>query len=333
MKKTYLLLGFIIFLLLSSNFANAEEKTVKESLGLFDSLKSESELSISIPPTVYVDNLFKLEPGESYQIPLDIKYQITGPLSFLHEKILKNKNANIEISVESSVNWASATITPDKLEANITSNSQNVIIKPIVSISLSEDAYANEQCKIIIKAKIEKIKGPLNLFTYVLESENITSSIAVIVGYVPKINVEPDFTEKEIPPLNTTNIPINITNIGNGKSNVNIKLLNSSDHLNVSLPDSIILEVEESKQIIVKVKPDKKFNLEYLNISFTPSYYEEPNNQYYTGNPTNLSFILENDGSYKKESDFNSLDITIILICSIIIIIILGIFYLLKKKK
>jgi len=299
------------------------EKTTQD--GIFDFLKAESEIKLNYDESLVKD---PLKPGLDYNIPLNISYSISGMFTGFYSKILKKSMATIVLSVESN-EYCTASISADSVNTNITSEETNIGINPVVTVVINSDAVARTDLKITVKAKSKEVKGPLGLFPWVKESDNETLEITIEPEYVPLIEIESDFNFKEIPPFNITELPVNITNKGNGKTKVLIEALDLTKHFNVTLPDSILLEIQETKQVIIEVEPDNDFDQELLNISFTPSYYDDTS---LTGSSTIQTFTLKNDGSYKEEDDGLEIDLSIIIILGFAILILLIFIYIIRNR-
>jgi len=322
----------LIFVLLSTSFVTSSETTeeIKET-GFFDFLKAESKISFEYTESDFADPL--MPAGGVYSVPIAVNYSIEGSLAELYANtLLKNKIAEIKLSAESSKEWCEVTLEKDTAEAEITIEGMSVDFDAI-KISLDRDSPAYVDCEITLKAKVAEVKGPLGIATLVMASENFTTTITIKPQFVPLIEVKADSDYMIIPPLNITKLPINITNKGNGKTLVIISVQNATEHINISLPDDVIIESGNTQQIVVNIQPDTKFDLETLVFSFTPSYSEDPDNKNLTGDPVELNILLENDGSYKEDEDFKIDTNMLIILLAVIILLIVIVVLFLKKKK
>ncbi len=298
------------------------EKTTQG--GILDFLKAESEIKLNYDKSLVKD---PLQPGMDYNIPINISYSISGMLADFYSKILKKSMATIDLSVESN-EYCTASISADSINVNITSEETNIGANPEVTVVINSDAVARSDLKITVIAKAKEVKGPLGIFSWVKESDNVTLDISIQPEYVPLIEIKSDFDFKEIPPFNITELPVNITNNGNGKTKILIEALNVTKHFNLTYTDSIVLDIGETKQVIIEVEPDNDFGQETLEISFTPSYSEDTS---LTGSSTIQTFVLKNDGSYKEDEELE-IDISIIIILGFAILILLIFIYIIRNR-
>jgi hypothetical protein len=75
----------------------------------------------------------------------------------------------------------------------------------------------------------------------------------------------------ETPPLVQVQLPIQITNLGNGKTIVENEVVSYPDGWTVSLPPQLILEVDEYKEINLSIIAPYAFSDEKsITMSFTP---------------------------------------------------------------
>ena len=287
-SKLSILLTFVLILVILSPVLVKDveaERASNKGLGIFDFLKAESVIELGYDKTSVEGSLM---PGEVYNVPINITYKIQGTLANLYSKLLSEQTVQIELSVESD-KYCEASIKPESVEANVTTEKTKISTKLTVSIKVNDDAVAYSQLKITVIAKAKEKKGPIGLLTYIKKSDNVTMDISVNPKYVPVIDVKSDFSYKEIPPFNVTKLPVNITNQGNGKTIVLIEPLNVSEHFNISMPKSIMLEINDTKPVIISVSPDNDFDQETLKISFTPQYYADES---LTGTPIIQTYTL-----------------------------------------
>jgi len=287
-----------------------------DGLDIFDSLKAESTVELDFSESL-VENPLSL--NEEHIIPINISYKISGIFSDLFSKILSKSTSTIDLSVETN-EYCTVSISPESVEANITSEATKVDSNIKLSVKINDDATALSDLKITVKAKAAEVKGPLGLASWVKESDNATLEIAVKPDYLAEIEVNPDFDFKEIPPFNITKIPVNITNNGNGKTKVVMELLNATEHFNITIPGYLVIDVNETKQFIIEVEPDNDFDQETLKINFAPSYYEDSS---LTGSSIIESIELKNDGSYKEEDNGLEIDLGIVAILIFAIVLLL----------
>jgi len=328
-SKLSMLLTFVLILVILSPVIIKDveaERANNKGLGIFDFLKAESVIELNYDKTSVPDSLV---PGEVYTVPINISYAMQGTLAKLYSKLLSDQTVTIDLSVESG-KYCEASINTESVEANITTDKTTISTKPEVTLTVNQEAVAYSELKITVIAKANEKKGPLGFLTYIKESDNVTSNIPIKPAYVPVIDVKSDSLYKEIPPFNVTKLSLNITNLGNGKTIVLIEPLNVSEHFNISVPKSIMLEINDTKPVIISVSPDNDFGQETLKISFTPSYYADES---LTGTPVIQTYALKNDGSYKEPEDNDSeIDLTLLIVLIFVILIIIVFIYIIRQR-
>jgi hypothetical protein len=293
--------------------------------GLLDFLKAESEINLDYDKSSVEDPLI---PNKDFIVPVNVSYSISGLFAGLYSKILSNSEVTIDLSVETN-KYVTASISPKSINANITSEETTLNVEPKITVNINSEAVARQELKITLIAKTGEVRGILGLFPFIKESDNITKEIKIIPEYLPLIEVESNIDFKEIPPFNVTELNVNITNNGNGKTKVLMEAINVTEHFNVSLQDSIIIGINETKQVTIELIPDNDFDEESLKISFTPSYFEDLT---LTGSATIYEFTLENDGSYKEEDDGLGIDISIIIILGFAVLLLLIFIFIIRKR-
>ena len=235
-------------------------------------------------------------------------------------KILKQiPKAKLNLSVQTP-DWCQAELNNYEVELGYNNEFEEAEVK--LSFSINENAPAFETEEIIIKADYLGV-GSINAIS------NMTN-ISFMPAYISNMSVEAadNFT---ITPLKEIMIPLNVTNNGNGKSMVNITN-NDLDNWNITSDKENIIEVGETKEIMISIKAPKKFDNETITFTLEPiSTVENVDNNYRLGNNVEFSITFYNDGSLKE--DDNEIDITSIIIIAFVVIIILVIVFLLMRKK
>jgi hypothetical protein len=275
------------------------------------------ESEIIIEADTQIDN--SVLPSETEEIELTIQYKInytTMPsLSKIYNKLIfesrigrmlvfgkdyfyffKSKAldippANLTLSLTGVPTWCTATLDKDNVSIEITDKFTEAKAK--VTILVAEDAPAFETADIKIIAEFKNEDWKIG------ESSNDTT-ISVEVDYVPEITFESEQITKVIPPLNETTIPINITNLGNGKTTVRAVVINSPINFNISIDSETTIEVGKEKSLNLIVQPtDKNFGNETITIQFTPVSYDDSSLE---GETYQISVTLANDGSLEEEN-------------------------------
>jgi hypothetical protein len=145
---------------------------------------------------------------------------------------------------------------------------------------------------------------------------------------MPELLIETNATTFEIPPLEETEIPINITNLGNGKTTVTSEITEASAELNASITSESDFDIDELKQIMLTVEPDENFTEEEITLEFTPHYMT---NSSLKGQTYTLTLVLKNDGSLEEED--NGFQIPGFEILAFIAAIVICLIILKRRKK
>lgn len=268
----------------------------------------------------------------THEIPLDVSYYIRGPLSSWHELIFAKKSVDVKLEIIDKPEWCEAYLDINTFTFGVKPNCSEPK-NATLSISLNEKAPAFVTSSIKIKATSDSIKGLI--FTKVAKG-NYTLDVPFTSGYVPliEVDVNEEIMVQKIPPLKTTIIPINITNLGNGKTDVFFKVTGDSSKYTCYIPSKIVLDSplsggENKKQIEFTITPYKNFTSETISIRFTPVYSFDPLLQ---GQVEQIVLELENDGSLKDENDFK-IDTTLLVVTIAVIALVIVAMILFKRKK
>lgn len=271
--------------------------------------------------------IMPLDEIKEYNI--NITYNITksGFFSSLLLPLFADKQVDINLEIVDKPQWCTANFASNVLTATIGDGVENLTTK--LSIKLDETAPAYGSGYVTFNVSVEPVKGPLGLITFIdgFEKEFTFEFEPAYLGLI-----DPDFTEGafyEIAPFNETVIPIYIKNFGNGKTEVKIEIVNSSDSFDVVIQDKVILDVNENATIDLIVIADNKFDEEIIRLEFTPAYSENLED---TGTPILMTLVIENDGSYVEEEDGLEIDITLLTIILIIIAFVVVAIIILKRK-
>lgn len=269
-----------------------------------------------------------IKPLVKTEVTLNIKYKIVSSgrlLSKLIFRLHEGKEVDIKLEIAYKPDLCVVTLNPETLSATVSDEELN--LSSVLSIEFNEDAPAYYDDHVKINVSTGDIKGLFGLTRITGFEEQY--EIPIKPGYLPIIDIEyPLGDEIEISPYNETKIPINITNLGNGRTKVIAEVENCSENWNVSISD-VTIDVGETEQASLVVIADHKFDVESVKFKFTPAFAE---NLLDTG-PTEhciLSFI--NDGSYKEEEGLE-IDSTILIIIIVVIILILVFAIILKRKR
>jgi hypothetical protein len=278
------------------------------------------------------DTVEPIRPNvESRVVDLSIRYKVTRGVGFFSNfiyELCKGRKVEIKFEIINIPNWCAATLNSDTLITSISDEWQELSIS--LMITVSEDAPAHMMSTVRIRASLDDIEGPFGLLTWINGFDD-QYAIAFEPAYLGLIQtVYPLEDQIVIRPYNETKIPINITNLGNGRTKIVAEVINCSKSWDVAIEDPIILDVEETKKIYLTVKADHKFKEESIKLKFTPKFAPDLSE---IGESQYATLLFINDGSYKEEEPVFKLDtLTIALIIGIILLLI-GILIVIKKRR
>jgi hypothetical protein len=211
--------------------------------------------------------------GELRTVDLDIEFWVTrGLFGRLVNYLFAGQQVLIKLSLVNTPEWCTATITQGILSVVILRN-ENVheTVHTILAVQVDEDAPAFEPFPVAIQAIIKPLHGPFG-FIQVMQGTTETVYITFTVGYKPLLKlILPEGNIIETPPLVQVQLPIEIRNLGNGKTIVENEVVSYPDGWTVSLPPQLILEVDEYKEINLSIIAPYEFpDEESITMSFTP---------------------------------------------------------------
>lgn len=245
-----------------------------------------------------------------------------GPSYIFKFKALPKSNLSLNISETPS--WCLANLDTNNLEidfADISANKTSLVEKTVkLEFTVNENATALDNDDIKIQADFIGLGG--------IEATTNSTTLPVLVAYVPNIKVETE-SELTITPLKNTTVPINITNNGNGDSTILVQYITPENWTAIFDQESLVLKINETKQITLTVNPPKEFNNQTINFSFIP----ESTAGLYVGAPVLSTINFVNDGSLKEENDRQDLIIVGVIIVIIIILMLFTFLFLGKKKQ
>jgi len=291
---------------------------------------------ISIPPLI---NVTYPRPEEDLipnsgvlDIPLYTTFKLTGPFAKFIEKrsLLRKTVMNIDLKVENSSDWCHASISNPlvQLSLNPTEPYQSVL-----TVTVTEKAPAFTQGVVKISATSEVNRGII----FNIEEETFEFDVSFIIGYFSVVSYEmPNGTIAEIGPYDTADFQIDIENLGNGPTNVNIELLDFPEKKwdinitsSVQLSSAVYGGEDTSESVHLRIRPkissDWNNERETFSLKFTPNYLGKPD---LIGQVEVINFNLQKISSLKDEESNNNF--LIILIVAIILIILISI--ILKRK-
>ena len=257
-------------------------------LGVFFGLKSNIEIS-------WDANLTE-EPiiprGEIRVVPLHVMFSVTrGICGRLINYLLVNQPVIVRLSVIDIPDWCTATIS-QKTVSVIIPRDENTYYTAWThfAISVDDNAPAFEFFPVTIQATIDSLDGLFG-FIPIMQGTTEIVNVTFTIAYKPLLKFDlPEGDIIETPPFFPVHLPIDITNLGNGKTIVQNEVVSYPDGWTVSLPAQIVLGVDEYEEISLSILAS--FNLsdeETITMRFTPHSFD---NYSLVGQPTYISVLV-----------------------------------------
>ena len=185
--------------------------------------------------------------------------------TFIH----KTMNVTIEVTEK-----------PDFCTTNLSTSQLSFPVKEVstvehMTLTIAANKYAPaEPFAVEMKFSIGDVVGPLGFLTLV-KGFDFTLMMSFNVGYRPQIVVTPEYTYLETSPGTAVIDPINVTNLGNHITRIDVDFIEVPQNWTVSIsPPVIEIPVNESFMMNLSITPPLNFyGIEAINVSFTPSRY------------------------------------------------------------
>jgi hypothetical protein len=196
----------------------------------------------------------------------------------------------VTLSVIDAPEWCTTIISQGTLSVIIPRDENNYYAAcTYLSVMVDDNAPAFEFFPVTIQAIIEPLLGPFG-FIPVMQGTTEIVNVTFTTAYKPLLKCDlPEGNIIETPPFVQVQLPIEITNIGNGKTIVENEVVSYPDGWTVSLPAQIVLEVDECKEINLSILASYNFSDEKsIIVSFTPHFFD---NYSLVGQPTYVSVL------------------------------------------
>ena len=245
---------------------------------------------------------------------------------------------DLEVDTASLPDFASASITPNQVSADISQELTRVKQQVVLFVKVNENAPAFIDFNIKIKASSREITSPFGLIK--IDSVTDYEEVTIQPGYAGLIEYnQPKGNFIEIGPADTAEFPIKITNLGNAPTIVKFKILDFPDKWSVNIQESLILPSslegqDSSRTVVLRAKPPPGSGYhnerQTVQLRLTSSYYRDPNlkGQFYT-----LYFTIDNKGFSNPPSETSVTDIIITLIIIVLVILSIVLIFIYKSYK
>lgn len=296
-KRLFIIVTIFILLILglvpnsvSSNIANTSNGSgIREFFSAYPviNLDYEEIKELAIPN------------GDKIEIPFNITFELTGRYADFQSKRLKNDLINIALSIEEKPLFCKASIKDSHVKLPFDST---LPYQSSLKVEVNENAEAYTQYLVKVKATSPEISG---LFFTRVKSVDVSFEIPFVVGYLCVLAYEtPKGTLAEVEPHETADFQIDIENLGNGPTLVNIDLVDEPKKgWSVNIASSVQLgsgihdNSAKKKSVHLKVKPPYEFGYhnerKTFGVRFTPNYLGRPEN---VGQQVTYYFSVQNIG-------------------------------------
>jgi len=214
-------------------------------------------LTVSYNANEAEESVAPLEDLRSVQ--LKIQHSNTGLLSRPLEWISNKYKQEIHLTVGETEDWVTATLTDYVVLADLDLTSTETIDFVSVVIKLTEDAPANSEVVIPIKAVAQEI----NVAGIVVHEQEAETLVRFQPQFLPIFNIQPEATLLEVAPGEVARFPINIENQGNGKTEFTFDIKNLPEDWSASIVTTTTVESVKSsdntKTVYLEVTPSYAF--------------------------------------------------------------------------
>lgn len=275
----------------------------------------------SVPESITFRVKFKLQMS-GFQKWFNLRRRLGRMLTFGLGYLIKIRQlptANLSIYTDQP-NWCEVNLNEDS--ADYIYNNEYEEMSFALTLTIKKIAPALEKGQITISADYLGIGG--------IDATSNSTNISLMTAYISNISVDAK-SSYSLTPNKENIISINVTNNGNGITNVNITDI-VKEKWNITTVSENIIGIGETKEILLKITPPKKFDNESISFTLEPmSTVENVDDKYRQGENVDFSTTFYNDGSL--DEDDGDIDITNVIIIAFVIIIILIILYLIFRKK
>jgi hypothetical protein len=253
----------------TATFVHQTEKRISypgDSFGLNSNIEISWDANETAEPVI--------PRGPLRWVILDISFWVTwGVLGRFINYIYRGTPILLKASVIDKPEWCVGTLSQGTLQCIIPPLKENSheIVHTWLTIQVADDAPAFALCPITIQTTVVPLRGP---FGFITVMQGITKVINVTFTVAYKPLIQPQFPETnviETPPLVQAELPIGITNLGNGRTIVVNEIVDYPFGWSVSLPAQIMVDVGEYNEMNLSIVAPSNFSgVETITVSFTP---------------------------------------------------------------
>jgi hypothetical protein len=263
--KASMILGMLLFSMFMMLAPTSSADEIKESglISISHSVEvtwaNEKNASIAIKP---------LQGSQAYE--LDIVHTLTkGPFGGgIYSLFYAGQKVDMKVEIENYPHeWTQVTAFADTIDFALPQDLEKETKRThTLFISVFDNAPAQQEGKIALRITIPKI-GMIEGYDKVIE-------LPFRADYLAKLNVLAETQTKVIGPMDTTEIPIKVTNLGNGETIVKFNIPNIPSGWSALVTDQVILSPDQIETVFLTVKPPKGFgyhdDVYTFRVEYTP---------------------------------------------------------------
>ena len=215
--------------------------------------------------------------GELRVVHLEITFGVTwGIGGRLINYLYRYSPVLLRLSVVDAPEWCIAKFAQQTLQFVLPEKDDTYVGWTLLMVQVDDTAPAFEVFPVRIHAIIEPLYGPLGFLT-MMQGTSQNVSVAFTVAYKPLLAIHlPEGNIIETPPLVPVELPIGITNLGNGKTIVENEVVSYPSGWTITLPAQLVMEAGEYREMNLSLLAPYNFSSEAsITLSCTPHSYDD----------------------------------------------------------
>jgi hypothetical protein len=242
----------------------------------------------------------------------------------LYSVLYAGRTVKMTVTIKSyPSDWSKVTSFTNTIDVKLPDSINDPAVVPYpysLSITLNDKAPAFEIGPIVLGITIDAYG--------IIDAYDQDLTVNIKPDYAPKLNVLAETQNKVIGPMDTTSIPIKVTNLGNGESKIYFNVPDIPSGWTVLVTDQVTLAPDQTETVYMTVKPPKGFGYHDDAYTFKVEYYPAWSTDPSKIGPTEqVTVSIESRGI-----SFIGGEIVLPIIILLIVVIFI-IYYFIKKSK
>lgn len=164
--------------------------------------------------------------------------------------LLVGRNVPIKLELLYYPDWSNVDLFENTITATLPSTfGDPTEYKTTLFVSVDDDAPAFARDKIRLKVTIDDIS--------IVSGIEKIFELGLRADYVPRLQLTPQTQQVKIGPMDISEVPIKVTNMGNGQTNAQFDVLNEPEGWQVVVTDNLVLDPGETGTIFLTATPPK----------------------------------------------------------------------------